>query len=126
MICLTTRKSGVAIYLERHIFSKICNELTISQSDAVVPTQGVDLWRFCHGDCETSAGKFYTNFSSLARNSITNRKFHIPICSGTISALVDKELRWRNGEMHAVFCFISPPTTFIFDKRVLASFANRE
>ena len=89
------------------IFSKICKDLIASESDAVVPVQGVDLWRFCHGDCETSAGKFYTNFSSLARNSITNRKFHIPICSGTISALVDKELRWRNGEMQAVFCFIS-------------------
>ena len=70
---------------------------------------------------------------SLARLLASQYKptgsFIFQICSGTISALVDKELRWRNGEMQAVFCFISPlwlrsPTTQIFDKRILASFAN--
>ena len=90
------------------IFSKICNDLISSEIDAVVPVQGEDLWRFYHGDCETSAGEFYEIFF-LARNNVTNAtgSFIFQICSGTISALVDKELRWRNGEMQAVFCFIS-------------------
>ena len=77
----------LVIHLERQtvkleIFSKICNEiidqLFLKGSDAVVQVQGEDLWRFYHGDCETSAGEFYNNFFLSSLANITNRKFHIP------------------------------------------------
>ena len=60
VVISTFRKTNIETVVE--IFSKICKELIISESDAVVQVHGEDLWRFYHGDCETSAGEFYGNF----------------------------------------------------------------
>ena len=70
------------------IFSKICNEVINSGSDAVVHVQGEDLWRFYHhGDCETSAGEFYDNFLLAPSLACLPRNINQPEVSYSKSAL---------------------------------------